>query len=342
MQTKAKAAGFTGRRSFLRSLAIAGAAGITGVGPALAAAEPPPETKRIRLMQIGGVCVAPQYVAEDILPGEGFSDIQYVKVAGPGQIYPKLATGEADISMAFIAPFVVQVEAGDPIVMLAGIHPGCFELFATNGIRSIKELKGRMVSVPEPNGAHQLFISTIISHVGLDPKRDVKWVVQPPAESMRLLAEGRIDALIGFPPVPQELRAKKIGQVILNSTLDKPWSQYFCCVVAGNREFVKKHPVATKRAIRALLKGNHVCATEPENTARFLVKRGFTANYDYALQAMKELPYARWRDFSTEDSVRFIALRLQEAGYIKSSPKKILAEGTDWRFLNELKKELKT
>lgn len=342
MDSKPDFVNLHGRRKFLETLALAGAAGAVGLRPGLAAAEPALETNRIRLPQMGGICVAPQYVAEDILRGEGFSEVRYVKIAGPSQINAKLAAGEADISINFIAPMVVQVEAGDPILMLAGIHPGCFELFATNGIRSIKELKGRVVSVPEPNAAHQLFISTIVSHVGLDPKRDIKWVVQPPAESMKQLAEGKIDALVGFPPVPQELRAKKIGQVILNSTLDKPWSQYFCCVVGGNREFVKKHPVATKRAVRALLKAANVCATEPEATARTLVSRGFTPNYDYALQTMRDLPYARWRDFSAEDSVRFFALRLQEAGYIKSSPKKVLAEGTDWRFLNELKNELKT
>lgn len=331
-----------GRRKFLEALALgsAGALAATHVPSALAA-EPPPETKRIRLIQIGGVCVAPQYVAEPLLMGEGFSEVQYVKAAGPGQIYPKLASAEVDISMAFIAPFVAQVDAGAPIVMLAGIHPGCYELFATNGIRAIKDLRQRTVSIPEWNGAHHLFISIITSHVGLDPRRDINWVVQPAADSMRLLAEGKIDALVGFPPVPQELRAKGIGQVIFNSVLDRPWSNYFCCVVAGNRDFVKKHPVATKRAVRALLKGNHVCATAPEDTARFLVNRGFTPNYEYALQAMKELPYGRWRDFSSEDSVRFVALRLQEAGFIKSSPKKIIAQGTDWRFLDELKRELK-
>jgi len=329
------------RREFMRDAALLGAAGALGPVPGAFADEPPPETKRIRLMQIGGVCVAPQYVAETILPAEGFSDVQYVKESGPGQIYPRLAAGDADISMAFIAPFVLAVEKGAPIVMLAGIHPGCFELFTAGGIKSITELKGKAISVPEQGGSHQLFISTILSHVGLDPQRDVKWVIQPHAESMRQLAEGKVDALFGFPPVTQELRAKKVGQVILSSVADKPWSQYFCCVVAGNRDFVKKNPVATKRTIRALLKGNHVCATEPEKTARFLVQRGFTPNYDYALQALKELPYARWRDFNTEDSVRFFSLRLQEGGYIKSSPKTIIAKGTDWRFLNELKKELK-
>jgi NitT/TauT family transport system substrate-binding protein len=295
--------------------------------------------KRIRYLPAR--CAWRRTRREEILPGEGFTEVQYLKVPGPGHIYPKLASGEVDISMAFIAPFIVQVEAGAPIVMLAGIHPGCYEVFATNGIRAVKELKGKTVSIPELNGAHHSFFSIVTSHVGVDPKRDINWVVQPPAESIRQLAEGKIDALIGFAPVPQELRARKIGQVIFNSLLDRPWSNYFCCVVAGNSEFVKKHPVATKRAIRALLKGSDVCTTRPEETARFLVKRGFTENYDYALQAIKELPYSRWRDYSSEDSVRFVALRLQEAGLIKSSPKKIIAQGTDWRFLNELKKELK-
>jgi hypothetical protein len=48
------------------------------------------------------------------------------------------------------------------------------------------------------------------------------------------------------------------------------------------------------------------------------------------------LSYKLWREANPED-----ALRLHEVGMIKSSPEKIIAQGTDWRFLNELKKELK-
>ena len=123
--------------------------------------------------------------------------------------------------------------------------------------------------------------------------------------------------------------------------MDRPWSQYFCCLVVGNREFVRKHPVATKRALRALLKATDICALDPEAAARALVDKGFAERYDYALQTMKEIPYQKWRDYDPEDTVRFYALRLHEAGMIKSSPQKIIAQGTDWRFLNELKKELK-
>jgi len=112
-------------------------------------------------------------------------------------------------------------------------------------------------------------------------------------------------------------------------------------VVVGNRDFVQKHPVATKRALRAILKANQICALEPDRAARLLVDKGYTKNYDYALQALKEIPYGNWREYNPEDTVRFYALRLHEIGMIKSTPQKIIAEGTDWRFLNELKKELK-
>ena len=84
-----------------------------------------------------------------------------------------------------------------------------------------------------------------------------------------------------------------------------------------------------------------VCAFEPELVARTIVDRGFTPSYDYALQTMQEVPYNRWREYDPEDTVRFYALRLHEAGMIKSSPQKLIAQGTDWRFLNELKKELR-
>ena len=112
-------------------------------------------------------------------------------------------------------------------------------------------------------------------------------------------------------------------------------------MVAGHREFVRKHPVAAKRAIRAMLKAASVCSTEPERAARALVDQGFTPRFDYTVQVMRELPYGRWREFDPEDTLRFYALRLHEAGLIKSTPQKLMAQGTDWRFLNELKRELK-
>jgi NitT/TauT family transport system substrate-binding protein len=129
--------------------------------------------------------------------------------------------------------------------------------------------------------------------------------------------------------------------VIVNTAVDRPWSDYFCCMFNGNRRYVRDYPVATKRVMRAILKAADHCAAEPARAARLLLDRGLTPRYDYALQTLSELPYDKWREYDPEDTVRFYALRLHEVGFIKSSPNKIIADATDWRFLNELKRELK-
>jgi NitT/TauT family transport system substrate-binding protein len=325
------------RRRFLATLSSAGAAGLIGA-PNSSAQDGRLETTTVRLGEIPGICVAPQYVAKELLKTEGFADVQYVEL-GTASIYPAFASGKIDISMAFVAPFIVQLDANAPIVLLGGVHAGCFELFGTERVKTIRDLKGKTVAIPELGSPHHVFLAGMAAYVGVDPKRDINFVVHPVAESMQLLTEGKIDALMGFPPVPQELREKKIGHVIVNSGLDRPWSQYFCCIVAANQEFVRNRPVATKRALRAILKATHFCSSEPERAARIVADRGY--RYDYALQTMNEIRYARWQEYDPEDAVRFYALRLHEAGMIKSSPNRIIAQGTDWRFFNELKRELK-
>jgi NitT/TauT family transport system substrate-binding protein len=184
-------------------------------------------------------------------------------------------------------------------------------------------------------------MASIAANVGLDHQKDIEWVESSAAESMRLFVEGKIDGVLAFPPEPQELRAKKIGRVVVNTATDRPWSQYFCCMLFANKEFVHRHPVATKRALRAILKATSLCAVDPDRAVRLRTDRGYADRSGYELQSIRELTYARWREFDAADTVRFISLRLKEVGFIKSSPQKIITQGTDWRFLNELKKELK-
>ena len=74
--------------------------------------------------------------------------------------------------------------------------------------------------------------------------------------------------------------------------------------------------------------------------ARRLVDRGFDPRYEYVRQGLDDVSYRNWRDYDVEDAVRFWALRLRELGMIKSSPDKIIATGTDWRFIKEVRKEL--
>ena len=330
-----------GRRRLLGGLTLVGTAGLLGLRPQPVAAEPPPETRRIRLIKITGICVAPQYVADDLLHAEGFTDVEYVPATAGIEAAKAVGSGAADLTMNFVAPTLMRVDAGDPLLLLSGIHVGCFELFGTERVRSIRDLKGKTVAVQALESSQHIFLASMAAYVGLDPRTDITWAIHPSADAMQLLAEGKIDAFLGFAPDPQELRARKIGSVVVNSAVDRPWAQYFCCITVGNRAFVRKHPVATKRALRAILKASDLCALEPERAARSVVDKGYAKSYAYALQTMQEVPYGKWREYDPEDTVRFYALRLHEVGMVQSSPQKLIAQGTDWRFLTELKKELK-
>jgi NitT/TauT family transport system substrate-binding protein len=325
------------RRRLLATMSSAAAASAFG-SARMSAQEAPPETTTIRLVKTPGICFAPLYIAEELLRIEGFSEVRYVDV--PLDLNQRaVGSDSVDLTIGFVAQYIVELDLATPIVLLSGVHVGCFELFGTKRVNSIRDLKGKTVSVPALGSAHHNFIASMAAYVGVDANREINFVPHPVGESARLLAEEKVDALMGFPPVPQELRQKKIGHVVVSSGLDRPWSQYLCCIVAGNREFVRRHPVATKRALRAIAKATDFCAAEPEQAARLAAAKGY--QYDYALQTMKEIPYARWRDYDPDDAIRFYALRLREAGMIKASPAKIIEQGTDWRFFNELKHELK-
>jgi NitT/TauT family transport system substrate-binding protein len=326
------------RREFVSRLTLAGTAGLLGVRPRAGSAAPP-EMTTLRLARTTSICQAPQYVSEALFEAEGFTDVQYV--GDPAVADRTLVSGDAHMGMLFVGPLLLRLDEGAPVTILAGGHIGCLELLGHEPIRSIRDLKGKRVAVTALGSPSHVFLATIMAYLGFDPRKDVTVVELRPGEAMRAFEQRRVDAYIGSPPFVQELRARKIGRVVVNSSVDRPWSQYFCCVVAGNREFVQKNPITAKRALRAILKGADICALEPERAAELLTTKGFTPRYDYALQSMKDVPYGKWREYEPEDTVRFYALRLHEVGMIKSSPQKLIAQGTDWRFLNELKKELK-
>jgi NitT/TauT family transport system substrate-binding protein len=175
--------------------------------------------------------------------------------------------------------------------------------------------------------------------VGLDYARDIRWTFSD--HPMDDFIDGKLDAFLTNPPFLQEARARNIGHVVLSSIADRPWSQYYCCYLATRTEFARQYPVATKRVLRAILKAVDLCVSDPRLIAQLLVDQRYTSRYDYALQALSEIRYDVWRDYDPEDSLRSYALRLHEAGMIRSSPNELIAEHSDWRFLNELKRELK-
>jgi NitT/TauT family transport system substrate-binding protein len=290
----------------------------------------------------GSYCWAGAYIAGELMRAEGFTDVRYVEGDRKVDQSEWIARGVTDFSLNFPPTQILSIDAGVPIKVLAGLHSGCLELIAKETIRSVTDLRGKRVGVDGLNNSRHLWLTLMAAYVGLDPVNDIQWVSNKDKKAAELFIEGKIDAFLGTPPQPQELRARKIGHTILNNAVDSPWSDYFCCMISATADYVNKYPVATKRVLRSIIKSADVCVADPEMVARQMVDREFVPSYDLALQTLKDIRYDRWREFDAEDSMRFYALRMQELGMIKSTPQKIIADGTDWRFLSELKRELKT
>jgi len=204
-----------------------------------------------------------------------------------------------------------------------------------------RRFRGKRIAISRFGNGDHVTISLMLAYVGINPRKDVEWVVGPgPMDTVSLFERGEVDAMIGFAPQPQMLRKRRINHTLIDTAHDKPWSQYFGCMLAANRDFVLRNPVAAKRALRAVLKAADMCEREPARVARFMTEKGYEPLEDVALEVLKQLPY-RWRESNPEDTLRFHALRLREVGMIKSSPQKLIGQGTDWRFLNQIKRELK-
>jgi NitT/TauT family transport system substrate-binding protein len=216
------------RRRFLGGVTLAGTVGLLGWHPRPTAAEPPPETTRIRLTKLPSTCRAPQWVAEELLVAEGFTEVQYVKVQSGGRgadlTRSALVADQVDLSMQFIGPSILQVDGGDPLVLLAGIQIGCFELFGSDRVRAIRDLKGKTVAAGPLGGSGHTFLASMAAYVGLKSPTDITWVDRPDSETLQLFAEGRVDAMLASPPRAQEARARQLGHVVVNTMIDRPWS----------------------------------------------------------------------------------------------------------------------
>jgi NitT/TauT family transport system substrate-binding protein len=338
-----------GRRRMLQgvgalSLSLAGGALLTGCGqvaPFFAGSKSTrPETNTIKLPSGFATCVAPEILAVDMLRAEGF-EVKQVQVGSDAEIYPAIAAGEIDLAMRTAASKVPQADTSNAFVHLAGIHTGCFELFASTGVRSLNDLKGKRVAAYGVDAG--IYFSAMAAYIGLDPQRDLTLETYTAGdEAIEGYKAGRFDAIMAGPPQPQQLRKAGYGHVLTSMHSDRPWSQQFCCMLVANREFVQNNPVAAKQAVRAILKATDLCATKPGEAAQLLIDRGDITDRDAAFEMFThDASYDKWREYDPEATLRFYGLLLHQIGKVKTPPDQLIAQSTDWRILNELKKELK-
>ena len=218
------------RRAFLATLSAAGAATVLRSRSTLADEGPPEVTTiRIRLdpgaeikLIGGGVdtpdCISPEYVAKELLMDEGFTDVQYVSVKGGDVFSEAFKRNELDLGLMSPGGLIGRIESGVPIKVLAGIHPGCFELFVHEQIKSVSDLKGKQVGLDGPiSSTPGQFVTFFAASAGLDPEKDIRWVTPDGgADPVQLFMDGKIDAYMAFMVHAHALHDRNVGRVLVD------------------------------------------------------------------------------------------------------------------------------
>ena len=343
--------GLLSRRSLLRGAAGAGVAATAAVlfpgcgsdSKSGVAAEGPPETTTVRMNRNPLSCFAAATLAADFMKQEGLTDIQWASLNLPDQ-FPAVASGAIDVHMypAYLA--ASRIDAGDNIVLLGGIHVGCWQVFGSPQINSLSDFRGKKIATGGPTTPDTVLLAATLASVGLDVRRDVELVNSSFMEGVRRLASGEVDGAWALPPFSTQIRKQNIGHVVVDSVVDRPWSQYYCCMVGVNRTFMTANPIATKRIMRSFMKAADVIAMDPDRGAQTMVNLGMAEQKDYQelVADLRMMPFNVWRRYDPVDTLNYYSLRLRDAGLVNGTPEQVISRGTDFRYLQELRQELKT
>jgi NitT/TauT family transport system substrate-binding protein len=338
----------TRRQLLLRTLGT-GAAIIGGSALAAcarqseAASLPPPETTTLRIV-MPPECDPGVWLARDLLRSEGFIDVTYVPTSFTTRGW--LTDDLADVALAHPEFMIATIDAGLPLMILAGLHTACLEVWTDDSITSFSGLRGRRISVRVADKSDQFFayFATLLAWIGIDAK-DVHFVQAGIGNYPGMVAaftEGRAEAVLaGGVEGPRLRQIKARGHVLLDTMIQKPWSQYECCHLVANRDWALKNPAATKRVTRAIIRATDRAAQDRPGAAHQAVASGFAADSGESLvtQAMNMCTY-NWRSVEPEDTLRFFGFRLNEAKLITRTPQEIIAMGANFGYMRQLRSEL--
>ncbi|HAF10164.1 MAG TPA: hypothetical protein DCK98_08810 [Chloroflexi bacterium] len=326
---------------FLAACAPAGSSAATATAAvAIATATlPPPETTSIKLA--AGACDSAIFGAERFLREEGFTDVQFTDALTATAI----TAGNANIGNAFPQAFFNSVESAPKVVALGGLHPGCIEIWAQPGIASVKDLKGRTITVPSKALASlpYTWMAMALKQAGVDPK-DVNFVVQADADLLKLYLDGKSDALFVATTAAAALKTNPAnkGHAIFSQVMDEPWKSTNCCCIIASEPWYRANPIAAKRAMRAIYRTADALPTDRADAAKLATDKGLFGGAP-ALANVREaanMVPLDWRTYDLEKAVRFYAPLLTDVGVLKASTDDLL-KAVDLKIFKELSTELK-
>jgi sulfonate transport system substrate-binding protein len=276
---------------------------------------------KVRVGYIGLTCEAPIFTAieKGFFKEEGL-DVSLVKCEW-ANYKDVLALGGYDVTHHLIMYFLKPVEQGLEVKFTGGIHKGCLRVqAATKGpIRSIKDLRGKRIGVPGMGTPPFIFANRVLGANGIDPSKEITWLVFPAGELGLALDKGEVDAVADSEPIGTLLLADGKVRNVADQAVDEPYKDEYCCAVLVNGKFLAKNPKAAAAATRALLKGAKWVETNPAAAAKLSVEKKYLASTvelnTIGISHLRYIPSIS----GAEAAVKSAATEMKKAGMLSPS-----------------------
>src|SRR6266498_3750727 len=252
------------------------------------------ESNKVRVGYVGLTCEAPIFTAVEkgFFKEEGL-DVSLVKCDWKNY-KDVLALGGYDVTHHLVMYFLKPIEQGLDVKFTGGIHRGCLRVQAgaSSNIRSIKDLRGKRIGVPGMGTPPFIFANRVLGANGIDPAKEITWLVFPAGELGLALDKGEVDAVADSEPIGSMLVAQGKVRNVADQAADSPYKDEYCCAVLANGKFLAKNPKATSAATRALLKAAKWVQANPAAAAKLSVEKKYLAStVDQNAVAISHLTY---------------------------------------------------
>jgi NitT/TauT family transport system substrate-binding protein len=284
--------------------------------------ETSPGAGKVKVGYLGLTCEAAMFVAYEkgFFTDEGL-DIEFVKTDWDG-LRDGLGLGRFDANYTLIMYLLKPIEQGLDVKITGGVHSGCLRVQAgINGsIKSVEDLKGKKIGVPTHLGSPPfLFASRVLASHGMNPAKDVEWVVLPPDVLGLALDNGQVDAVANSEPIGSILTAGGKVRTIADQAVDPPYNEEYCCAVVLSGAFARRRPSEAARVTRALLKAAYWVDRNPSSAAQLSVEKKYiAASAEVNAHAIAKLKYAPGIS-RCRASLALAAAEMKTAGLLNSS-----------------------
>jgi len=307
----------------IKLIAIAALGGVLvgGCNKADNAASNGVESMKVRVGYIGLTCEAPIFsaVEKGFFKEEGL-EVELVKCDWKNY-KDVLALGGYDVTHHLVMYFLKPIEQGLDVKFTGGIHRGCLRVQASTkgNIRSVKDLRGKRIGVPGMGTPPFIFANRVLGANGIDPSKEITWLVFPAGELGLALDKGEVDAVADSEPIGSMLVAQGKVRNVADQAVDFPYADEYCCAVIVNGKFLARNPKASAAATRALLKAAKWVEANPKAAAELSVKAKYLAStVDQNTVSISHLRYVPSVS-GAQTAVRLAAAEMQRAGMMKPS-----------------------